>query len=127
MGAGSKGEISNQLSQLGHAKMDEVDDYDDNDEYEDETLNDDKSSNDSGHKSRKSASWFNSMMINFVGKNELEGRDLGPVMEQLRQRLMSKNVAEEIASKLVASIESALLGQKLDSFTETQNNLFSTL
>ena len=121
MGAGSKGEISNQLSQLGHAKMDEVDDYDDNDEYEDETLNDDKSSNDSGHKSRKSASWFNSMMINFVGKNELEGRDLGPVMEQLRQRLMSKNVAEEIASKLVASIESALLGQKLDSFTSVRS------
>ena len=57
------------------------------------------------------------MMINFVGKSELERDDVRDVMEQFRQRLMSKNVAEEIATKLTASVESALLGKKLESFT----------
>ena len=97
------------LERLGHARMDMDDDDDDDDEA--------NSRDGAGAPSSSKPGWFGSMMINFVGKSELERDDVRDVMEQFRQRLMSKNVAEEIATKLTASVESALLGKKLESFT----------
>lgn len=105
------------LTRLGHARMDEEDEYDDDDDDEDIV----SASGASGGASQSKGGWLSNMMIGIVGKNELESADLAPVMEQLRQRLMSKNVAEEIATKLTASVESALIGKKLETFTSVRS------
>ena len=47
----------------------------------------------------------------------LDKDDLAPVLENMRQALMTKNVAAEIAAKLCNSVQESLIGQKLGSFT----------
>lgn len=52
----------------------------------------------------------------FCGKI-LEERDLEPVMTKMREQLMSRNVASEVANDITASVQATLLDQKLKSFT----------
>lgn len=47
----------------------------------------------------------------------LEERDLEPVMIKMREQLMSRNVASEVANDITASVQATLLDQKLKSFT----------
>lgn len=47
----------------------------------------------------------------------LEERDLEPVMAKMREQLMSRNVASEVANDITASVQATLLNQKLRSFT----------
>lgn len=52
----------------------------------------------------------------FHGK-VLGERDLEPVMTKMREQLMSRNVASEVANDITASVQATLLNQKLKSFT----------
>lgn len=47
----------------------------------------------------------------------LEERDLEPVMTKMREQLMSRNVASEVVKDITASVQAALVDQKLKSFT----------
>lgn len=47
----------------------------------------------------------------------LEERDLEPVMTKMREKLMSRNVASEVANDITASVQATLIDQKLKSFT----------
>lgn len=47
----------------------------------------------------------------------LEERDLLPAMDKMREQLMSRNVASEVANDITASVQATLTNQKLKSFT----------
>jgi len=69
----------------------------------------------------KKKSWFSSMFQSIAGKANLEKSDLEPALKALKDRLMTKNVAEEIAEKLCESVAASLEGKKLASFTRVSS------
>lgn len=62
-------------------------------------------------------------MFSITGKANLERTDLEPALKALKERLMTKNVAEEIAEKLCESVEASLEGKKLASFTRISSTV----
>ncbi|XP_047322906.1 signal recognition particle receptor subunit alpha-like [Impatiens glandulifera] len=71
----------------------------------------------------KKSGWFSSMFQNISGKANLEKADLEPALKALKDRLMTKNVAEEIAEKLCESVAKSLEGKKLGSFTRISSTV----
>ncbi|GAB2274673.1 hypothetical protein Dimus_009444 [Dionaea muscipula] len=67
--------------------------------------------------------WFSSMFQSIAGKANLEKADLEPALKALKDRLMTKNVAEEIAEKLCESVAASLEGKKLASFTRVSSTV----
>ncbi|KAG4190382.1 hypothetical protein ERO13_A07G027100v2 [Gossypium hirsutum] len=67
--------------------------------------------------------WFSSMFQSIAGKANLEKGDLEPALKALKDRLMTKNVAEEIAEKLCESVSASLEGKKLASFTRVSSTV----
>ncbi|KAK9182108.1 hypothetical protein WN944_025250 [Citrus x changshan-huyou] len=65
----------------------------------------------------KKTGWFSSMFHSIAGKANLDKADLEPALKSLKNRLMTKNVAEEIVEKLCESVAASLEGKKLASFT----------
>ena len=54
----------------------------------------------------------------------LEAEDLEPVLDVMKQNLMAKNVAAEIADDICQSVRSSLEGQKLASMTRYEEPKF---
>lgn len=52
-----------------------------------------------------------------LGMEVLGEDDLEPVMARMREQLISRNVASEVANDITASVKATLLDQKLKSFT----------
>ncbi|KAI4377713.1 hypothetical protein MLD38_015298 [Melastoma candidum] len=103
----------------GESMMDaeEVISSDDESESEDdEEVAKDKTDN-------KKKGWFSSMFQSIAGKANLERADLEPALKALKDRLMTKNVAEEIAEKLCESVSASLEGKKLASFTRISSTV----
>ncbi|XP_020588542.1 signal recognition particle receptor subunit alpha [Phalaenopsis equestris] len=73
--------------------------------------------------SAKKKSWFSSMFQSLSGNALLEKSDLQPALKALKDRLMTKNVAEEIAEKLCESIVASLEGKKMGSFTRISSTV----
>nr|GEZ22351.1 signal recognition particle receptor subunit alpha-like [Tanacetum cinerariifolium] len=71
----------------------------------------------------KKKGWFTSMFQSIAGKANLEKADLEPALKALKDRLMTKNVAEEIAEKLCESVAFSLEGKKLASFTRISSTV----
>ncbi|KAF9613757.1 hypothetical protein IFM89_010487 [Coptis chinensis] len=71
----------------------------------------------------KKKGWFSSMFQSIAGKTNLEKTDLEPALKALKDRLMTKNVAEEIAEKLCESVAANLVGKKLGSFTRISSTV----
>jgi signal recognition particle receptor subunit alpha len=71
----------------------------------------------------KKKGWFSSMFQSIAGKTNLEKADLEPALKALKDRLMTKNVAEEIAEKLCESVAASLVGKKLGSFTRISSTV----
>lgn len=71
----------------------------------------------------KKKGWFSSMFQSIAGKANLEKEDLEPALKALKDRLMTKNVAEEIAEKLCESVAVSLVGKKLASFTRVSSTV----
>uniref|UniRef100_A0A6N2MT50 SRP54-type proteins GTP-binding domain-containing protein n=1 Tax=Salix viminalis TaxID=40686 RepID=A0A6N2MT50_SALVM len=71
----------------------------------------------------KKKGWFSSMFQSIAGKANLEKADLEPALKALKDRLMTKNVAEEIAEKLCESVAASLEGKKLASFTRVSSTV----
>ena len=57
----------------------------------------------------------------------LEKEDLAPVLEQMREQLISKNVASEIAEDVCASVGSSLEGQKLGALARVKTTVREAL
>ncbi|XP_027359448.1 signal recognition particle receptor subunit alpha-like [Abrus precatorius] len=75
----------------------------------------------------KSKGWFSSMLQSIAGKENLEKSDLEPALKALKDRLMTKNVAEEIAEKLCESVAASLEGKKLASFTRISSTVHAAM
>ncbi|XP_074569611.1 uncharacterized protein LOC141826267 [Curcuma longa] len=71
----------------------------------------------------KKKGWFSSMIQSISGNAVLEKSDLQPALKALKDRLMTKNVAEEIAEKLCESVAASLEGKKLGSFTRVSTTV----
>ncbi|XP_039794856.1 signal recognition particle receptor subunit alpha-like [Panicum virgatum] len=71
----------------------------------------------------KKKGWFSSMFQSIAGNSVLEKSDLQPALKALKDRLMTKNVAEEIAEKLCESVAASLEGKKLGSFTRISSTV----
>ena len=69
------------------------------------------------HKPTGIFSKFTSALKNYIGNKVLTKEDLKPVMDELINLLMEKNVAKDIAENLCESVKKGLLNTKTNSFT----------
>ncbi|KDP38687.1 hypothetical protein JCGZ_04040 [Jatropha curcas] len=88
----------------------------------DSEVEDEEEEKDSKRDTKKKG-WFSSMFQSIAGKANLEKSDLEPALKALKDRLMTKNVAEEIAEKLCESVSASLEGKKLASFTRISSTV----
>ena len=58
-----------------------------------------------------------SLFARLTGSKVLTEEDLKPVLEGMKQHLMKKNVAKEIADKVCEGVGESLVGQKVGGFT----------
>lgn len=94
---------------LGESKMDKEEEFVSSESEEEEVVN--------AKPSAQKKGWFSSMIQSIAGNAVLEKSDLEPALKALKDRLMTKNVAEEIAEKLCESVATSLEGKKSGSFT----------
>ncbi|KAM3262610.1 hypothetical protein ACQJBY_053003 [Aegilops geniculata] len=109
--------IEKVLTNQGDSMMDKDEDLssDSEDEEEEEEEN--------AGAGQKKKGWLSSMFKSIAGNNVLEKSDLQPALKALKDRLMTKNVAEEIAEKLCESVAASLEGKKLGSFTRISSTV----
>ncbi|CAL4910406.1 unnamed protein product [Urochloa decumbens] len=68
--------------------------------------------------------WFSSLFQSIgAGNSVISKSDLLPALRAVKDRLMTMNVAEEIAEKLCESIAASLVGKKLGSFTSISSTV----
>jgi len=69
----------------------------------------------------KPRSWFarnvGGLLQNVAGTQTLQRDQVDPVMEQLRQRLMAKNVAVEVADAITQSVAESVVGRAVERFS----------
>ena len=107
-----------QTSWVGQAKGDIKDiDYDE-DESDEE---------DYEQRANKSTSRVFSMFKGLVGQKALTRDDIDPVLEKLREHLITKNVAAEVASSLCDSVAVQMEGQVLGTFQRVATVIRDTL
>ena len=74
-------------------------------------------------KDKRGAGWtfgktyIGGLLQSVTGNKVLEAEDLDPVLTKVKESLQAKNVAQEIADDICASVGASLVGQKLASFT----------
>jgi len=64
-------------------------------------------------------SGIGSLFSRLTGSKTLTEEDLKPVLEGMKQHLMKKNVAKEIADKVCEGVGESLIGQKVGGFQST--------
>ncbi|GBC03987.1 hypothetical protein RclHR1_05440005 [Rhizophagus clarus] len=111
----------NQLGQFqdGYYEVQDLGQDDDEDEFEeDDDYNEtnDTSKNDSG-------SSILSFFKNITGQKEITEQDLVPVLAKMKEHLINKNVAADIAAHLCDSVARNLVGQKTGSFKSIQSTV----
>ncbi|KAL5066188.1 hypothetical protein RYX36_027925 [Vicia faba] len=110
----------------GESMMDKDEVFSSDSEDEEEEEGDDAGKN-SNKVDAKKKGWFSSMFQSIAGKANLEKSDLEPALKALKDRLMTKNVAEEIAEKLCESVAASLEGKKLASFTRISSTVHTAM
>jgi len=75
----------------------------------------------------KSGGGMFSMFNSLVGSKPLTREDLSPVLEKLRDNLIGKNVASEVASDLIESVMVKLEGSVMGTFQSLQRTVKDTL
>merc|ERR1740129_547242 len=92
----------------------------DEEESDDETL-----ISDIGENKGKSGIW--STLTSLVGTKQLTDADVEPVISKMRDHLIGKNVASEVADKLCQSVASKLEGKVLGTFSTVHRTVKETL
>ncbi|GJM88560.1 hypothetical protein PR202_ga04636 [Eleusine coracana subsp. coracana] len=88
----------------------------------DENVSSDSEDEEEAQDGPKKNGWF-SLFQSIAGNSVLEKSDLQPALKALKDRLMTKNVAEEISEKLCESVAVSLEGKKLGSFTRISSTV----
>jgi len=92
----------------------------DADDSDDETL-----ISDIGENKGKSGFW--SSLTSLIGSKQLTDADVQPVIDKMREHLIGKNVASEVADKLCQSVASKLEGKVLGTFSTVHRTVKDTL
>jgi signal recognition particle receptor subunit alpha len=102
----------NQIGQFqdGYYEVQDLGQDDDDDEFEEDDYN-----NDASAKNNSESSIF-SFFKNITGQKEITEQDLVPVLAKMKEHLINKNVAADIAAHLCDSVARNLVGQKTGSF-----------
>eukprot|EP00898_Chlorokybus_atmophyticus_P008287 jgi/Chlat1/845/Chrsp104S01194 len=119
----SLGEAQHRPAAIGQSFMDEEEAAasDDSDGEED------GSDQAAGSGAAKKGGWLTSVFSSVTGKQALEREDVQPVLKALKEKLMTKNVAEEIAEKLCESVSASLVGRRQASFTRVSTIVRSAM
>jgi signal recognition particle receptor subunit alpha len=106
-------------------EMDDVEDDDDdeNDEDEDGPASRTRSKGNTSTSSKGVFSFFQSL----TGQKTLSADDLAPVLAKMKEHLISKNVAAEIADTLANSVSASLVGQKQSTFSSLSNTVKASM
>ncbi|GER46224.1 signal recognition particle receptor alpha subunit family protein [Striga asiatica] len=115
----SEPNLSGVVEDVGESMMDKEDIVSSDSESEEEEEEMGKDGGPDGKKKR----WFSSMFQSIAGKANLEKSELEPALKALKDRLMTKNVAEEIAENLCDSVAASLEGKRLASFTRISSTV----
>ena len=110
----------------------EVAEWDEDEEGEDEDEDDSGDDASGGAQKSRGKSWFGksnlgSFLQSITGNKVLDKDDLAPVLDQMRNQLIGKNVAAEIADNICASVAASLDGQKLASFSRVESTVVASL
>ncbi|EFN89594.1 signal recognition particle receptor subunit alpha homolog isoform X2 [Harpegnathos saltator] len=97
---------------------------DDDDDSDQETT--ERSKMQQTQKKTTSSSMF-SMFKSLVGSKSLKHDDMAPVLDKLKDHLITKNVAADIAQKLCDSVGTKLEGKVLGTFDNVANTVKATL
>jgi len=92
----------------------------DEEDSDDETL-----ISETGENKSNSGIW--STLTSLVGSKQLTDADVEPVISKMRDHLISKNVASEVADKLCQSVASKLEGKVLGTFSTVHRTVKETL
>jgi len=116
------GEEDNQMEQflpdrtvLGKSSQLEDVEYSSEEEEEEEAVG-------SGSSSKSGGGMF-SMLSSLVGSKPITREDLAPVLEKLRDNLIGKNVASEVATSLIESVSVKLEGSVMGTFQSLQRTV----
>ncbi|CAH8352847.1 unnamed protein product [Eruca vesicaria subsp. sativa] len=121
-GNGNEEHVDIVAADQGESMMDKEEVFSSDGESEGDDDDDDEARSDEKPEAKKKG-WFSSVFQSITGKANLERTDLEPALKALKERLMTKNVAEEIAEKLCESVEASLEGKKLASFTRISSTV----
>lgn len=70
---------------------------------------------------------ISSAFANFTGNKELTEQDIRPVLKQLSDAMVDRNVAKEVADEISMSVMKQLLGKKTASFTSVDQTVQAAL
>ncbi|CAN7984434.1 unnamed protein product [Ixodes hexagonus] len=94
-------------------------------ESEDETSEDEEEQTNTKQQTNKGGMF--SMFRGLVGSKSIAAEDMVPVLEKLRDHLIAKNVAADVAQKLCDSVGAKLEGKVLGTFTRVASTVKATL
>lgn len=100
--------------------------YEDDDEDESDKEVTERSKMQQSQKKTTTSSMF-SMFKSLVGSKSLKRDDMAPVLDKLKDHLITKNVAADIAQKLCDSVGMKLEGKVLGTFDNVANTVKATL
>lgn len=112
---GTSLEAATKAADFTHKSLIDVEEevsYDDDTEEEEE-----EASGGAPKKGGLLSSFVRSIGVSVTGTNSLTRDDIEPALAGLKRKLMERNVAEEIADKVIESVAASVEGQKLASFT----------
>ena len=113
------------MGQLGKDGVYSVADLDDRYEDDDESYSDEESEEEytkisarslQAKKPAAASSGLMSFFKNMTGQKEMTAETLEPIMNKMKEHLVNKNVAADIAQHLCESVAKGLVGQTLGSF-----------
>uniref|UniRef100_A0A336MT09 CSON006154 protein n=1 Tax=Culicoides sonorensis TaxID=179676 RepID=A0A336MT09_CULSO len=115
-------------SKIQDLEVDSSDDEEDESTSEEETTTKNSSNHkqSNGHATKSSGGVF-SLFRGLVGSKNLSRDDMQPVLDKLRDHLIGKNVASDIANKLCDSVATKLEGKVLGTFDTIASTVKSTL
>ncbi|RGB44035.1 signal recognition particle, alpha subunit, N-terminal-domain-containing protein [Rhizophagus diaphanus] len=111
----------NQLGQFqdGYYEVQDIGQDDDEDEFEEDDYDE---TNDTSVENNSGSSIL-SFFKNITGQKEITEQDLVPVLAKMKEHLIKKNVAADIAAHLCDSVARNLVGQKTGSFKSIQSTV----
>ncbi|GBC16724.2 uncharacterized protein OCT59_026542 [Rhizophagus irregularis] len=111
----------NQLGQFqdGYYEVQDIGQDDDEDEFEEDDYNETNDTSVENNSGSSILSFFKSI----TGQKEITEQDLVPVLAKMKEHLIKKNVAADIAAHLCDSVARNLVGQKTGSFKSIQSTV----